>query len=153
MQSLSRPGARCRMTSSRLKRRASQHQAILRMAKAAAMAQCSSSGHQRRTGCAAVAVCRLLRSRRPLSAAFHHAHDGDSRAGGRCSTRSALSLLDLRPETLATAHFLGVREFYRIGGAQAVAALAYGTATVPKSRQDCRARQSVCDRRKKACRL
>ncbi|MFL6313122.1 MAG: histidinol dehydrogenase [Terriglobales bacterium] len=36
------------------------------------------------------------------------------------------------PETLATAHFLGVREFYRIGGAQAIAALAYGTATVPK---------------------
>jgi histidinol dehydrogenase len=35
-------------------------------------------------------------------------------------------------ETLATAHFLGVREFYRIGGAQAVAALAYGTATTPK---------------------
>ena len=36
------------------------------------------------------------------------------------------------PETLATAHFLDVREFYRIGGAQAVAALAYGTATIPK---------------------
>ncbi|HSK45137.1 MAG TPA: histidinol dehydrogenase [Candidatus Binatia bacterium] len=36
------------------------------------------------------------------------------------------------PETLASAHFLGVREFYRIGGAQAVAALAYGTATIPK---------------------
>src|SRR5438270_7185971 len=36
------------------------------------------------------------------------------------------------PETLATAHFLGVREFYRIGGAQAIAALAYGTATVAK---------------------
>jgi histidinol dehydrogenase len=35
-------------------------------------------------------------------------------------------------ETLATAHFLGVREFYRIGGAQAIAALAYGTATIPK---------------------
>ena len=35
-------------------------------------------------------------------------------------------------ETLATAHFLGVREFYRIGGAQAVAALAYGTATIPR---------------------
>jgi histidinol dehydrogenase len=30
-------------------------------------------------------------------------------------------------ETLATAYFLGVNEFYRIGGAQAVAALAYGT--------------------------
>lgn len=36
------------------------------------------------------------------------------------------------PETLAAAHFLGVREFYRIGGAQAIAALAYGTASVPK---------------------
>jgi histidinol dehydrogenase len=36
------------------------------------------------------------------------------------------------PETLATAHFLGVREFYRIGGAQAVAALAYGTTTIPR---------------------
>jgi histidinol dehydrogenase len=36
------------------------------------------------------------------------------------------------PETLATAHFLGMREFYRIGGAQGVAALAYGTATVSK---------------------
>jgi len=36
------------------------------------------------------------------------------------------------PETLAAAFFLGVREFYRIGGAQAIAALAYGTASVPK---------------------
>lgn len=35
-------------------------------------------------------------------------------------------------ETLAAAHYLGVREFYRIGGAQAIAALAYGTKTVPK---------------------
>lgn len=35
-------------------------------------------------------------------------------------------------ETLATAYFLGVRELYRIGGAQAVAALAYGTASIPK---------------------
>ena len=35
-------------------------------------------------------------------------------------------------ETLATAHFLGVRKFYRIGGAQAVAALAYGTVSIPK---------------------
>jgi histidinol dehydrogenase len=33
--------------------------------------------------------------------------------------------------TLAAAAFLGVREFYRVGGAQAVAALAYGTESVP----------------------
>jgi len=36
------------------------------------------------------------------------------------------------PETLATAHLLGVTEFYRIGGAHAIAALAYGTETIPR---------------------
>jgi histidinol dehydrogenase len=35
-------------------------------------------------------------------------------------------------ETLAAAFFLGVREFYRVGGAQAIAALAYGTASIPR---------------------
>ena len=35
-----------------------------------------------------------------------------------------------RVETLAAAAMLGVAEFYRIGGAQAVAALAYGTKTI-----------------------
>jgi histidinol dehydrogenase len=35
-------------------------------------------------------------------------------------------------ETLATAYFLGVRQFFRVGGAQAIAALAYGTASMPK---------------------
>lgn len=34
------------------------------------------------------------------------------------------------PETLAAAAMLGVTEFYRIGGAQAVAALSYGTASI-----------------------
>jgi histidinol dehydrogenase len=34
--------------------------------------------------------------------------------------------------TLAAAALLGVREFYRIGGAQAIAALAYGTKAVPR---------------------
>ena len=35
-------------------------------------------------------------------------------------------------ETLATAHLLGVTEFYRIGGAHAIAALAYGTESIPR---------------------
>ena len=35
-------------------------------------------------------------------------------------------------ETLAAAHLLGVEHFYRIGGAQAIAALAYGTETVSR---------------------
>ena len=34
-------------------------------------------------------------------------------------------------ETLAAAHLLRMTEFYRLGGAHAVAALAYGTATLP----------------------
>jgi histidinol dehydrogenase len=36
------------------------------------------------------------------------------------------------PETLAAAHMLGVTEFYRLGGAHAVAALAYGTASLAR---------------------
>jgi len=39
---------------------------------------------------------------------------------------------NLRPETLAAAALLGVTEFYRVGGAHAVAALAYGTQSIPR---------------------
>lgn len=35
-------------------------------------------------------------------------------------------------DTLAAAGFLGVNEFFRIGGAQAIAALAFGTESIPK---------------------
>ncbi len=35
-------------------------------------------------------------------------------------------------ETLAAAHLLGITEFYRVGGAQAIAALAYGTKTIAR---------------------
>ena len=36
------------------------------------------------------------------------------------------------PETLAAAHLLGITEFYRLGGAHAVAALAYGTPSIKR---------------------
>jgi histidinol dehydrogenase len=36
------------------------------------------------------------------------------------------------PETLAAAHMLGITEFYRLGGAHAVAALAYGTESIAR---------------------
>ena len=36
------------------------------------------------------------------------------------------------PETLAAAHLLGITEFYRLGGAHAIAALAYGTESVAR---------------------
>ena len=35
-------------------------------------------------------------------------------------------------EILACAHMLGIREVYRVGGAQAIAALAFGTETIPR---------------------
>src|SRR5580692_3600949 len=37
-----------------------------------------------------------------------------------------------RPEVLAAAGMLGVREVYRVGGAQVIAALAYGTESLPR---------------------
>jgi histidinol dehydrogenase len=37
----------------------------------------------------------------------------------------------INPLVLAAAHIAGVNEIYRVGGAQAIAALAYGTATIP----------------------
>ncbi|MGH9604909.1 MAG: histidinol dehydrogenase [Terracidiphilus sp.] len=36
------------------------------------------------------------------------------------------------PEALAAAHMLGIREFYRVGGAHAIAAFAYGTPTIAR---------------------
>jgi len=36
------------------------------------------------------------------------------------------------PTTLAAAAYLGVQEFYRVGGAQAIAAFAYGTEEIPR---------------------
>ncbi len=38
----------------------------------------------------------------------------------------------INPYTLATASVLGITEIYKVGGAQAIAALAYGTESVPK---------------------
>src|SRR5579875_710333 len=36
------------------------------------------------------------------------------------------------PEILGCAHMLGLTELYRVGGAQAIAAMAYGTETIPR---------------------
>jgi histidinol dehydrogenase len=47
---------------------------------------------------------------------------------------SRIAVVSPKPakETLAAAHLLGVTEFYRLGGAHAVAALAYGTQSLPR---------------------
>ncbi len=39
---------------------------------------------------------------------------------------------DIDPHILTVANLLGVKEIYRIGGAQAIAAMAFGTKTIPK---------------------
>ncbi len=39
---------------------------------------------------------------------------------------------EMNPMVLAAAHVAGVKEIYQIGGAQAVAAMAFGTETIPK---------------------
>lgn len=39
---------------------------------------------------------------------------------------------DIHPHLLAAAHLLNIDEIYRVGGAQAVAALAFGTETIPR---------------------
>ena len=89
-------------------------------------------------------IGRVLRSRRPLSVAFHFADDGDSGAG--CG-RAQIRVVSPRPAqaTLAAAAFLGVREFYRVGGAQAIAALGLWDEEHPAREQDCRSRQPVRD--------
>ena len=50
----------------------------------------------------------------------------------------------LSPLVLAAAELAGVDEVYRIGGAQAVAALAYGTETISAGGQDRRSGQCLC---------
>ena len=48
------------------------------------------------------------------------------------------------PLVLAAAHLAGVTRVFTIGGAQAIAALAYGTQTIPRRRQDLRPGQRLC---------
>ncbi len=39
---------------------------------------------------------------------------------------------NINPAILYTANFLGIKNIYKVGGAQAIAAMAYGTETIPK---------------------
>ncbi len=55
------------------------------------------------------------------------------------------------PLVLLAAHLSGVDTIYRIGGAQAVAAMAYGTATISAGGHDHRAGQCLCGGCQAAC--
>ena len=63
-------------------------------------------------------------------------------AGSRWSCRRRTARVN--PLVLAAARIAGVDEIYRVGGAQAIAALAYGTADDRAGRQDRRTRQRLC---------
>src|SRR5690606_2359258 len=39
---------------------------------------------------------------------------------------------DINPAILYTAQLVGIRQIYKVGGAQAIAAMAYGTETIPQ---------------------
>ena len=46
----------------------------------------------------------------------------------------SLNLLQkIHPAILYTANLCGITEIYKVGGAQAIAAMAYGTETIPKT--------------------
>ena len=69
----------------------------------------------------------------PLSPALHADHDGGSGAGG--GRAEHLRGLARAPwmRSSARRHLLGVEQVFEMGGAQAIAAFAYGTRTVPKA--------------------
>jgi len=80
---------------------------------------------------AATRFCWLLCTRRTVSAGFDFADDSNSGTGrGRKNIRVVSP--QPRSEVLAAAGMLGVKEFYHVGGAQAIAALAYGTSSIPR---------------------
>ena len=56
----------------------------------------------------------------------------------------------LDPLVLVAAALAGVHEIYRVGGAQAIAALAYGTATIRPVAKIRGTRQRLCRRRQAA---
>ena len=73
-----------------------------------------------------------LHSRRPLSAALHAADDRDPRAGRGRQDHLRHVAASERRRSWQPRNFSDVENVFRIGGAQAIAALAFGTATIPK---------------------
>ena len=111
--------------------RRQEHPRLRRTAKAKGLELLSSQRPDRRPAIRPICNSRLLRSQRTLSSAVNSADDRDPGAGrGRRAHRRRLP--KPAPETLAAAALLGITEFYRIGGAHAIAALAYGTNSIPR---------------------
>ena len=97
---------------------------------------------------------RHLRARRQGGVSVERADERDAGARWPASARSSWSCRrrggERNPLVLAAARVAGVDRVFTIGGAQAVGALAYGTATVPRGRQDHRPRQRLRRQRQAA---
>ena len=78
-----------------------------------------------------------LRAGRGRRLSLDRADDGRARPSGRRAEQLAVVAPPTKfgaynPDMLATCHELGITEVYRLGGAQAVAALAYGVEGIPR---------------------
>ena len=80
---------------------------------------------------AALAAARLGRDLRPARARLDARHDRRAGAGRRRRADRRRDAAARRRRVLAAARELGIDEVYAVGGAQAIAALAYGTETIP----------------------
>lgn len=64
---------------------------------------------------------------------FNEYHSGrGSRRKSYCYGDTSWQGRKVNPVTLAAAHIAGATEVYKVGGAQAIAALAFGTESIPK---------------------
>ena len=113
--------------------------ASCRRTTATPMRSASSSARAGRRSRRSASTCRAARRLSLLGADERRAGEGRRRRARRHGRRRRPDG-ELNPLVLAAARLAGVDEIYRIGGAQAVAALAYGTATHRAGRQDRRAR-------------
>ena len=99
------------------------------------------SRRRRRTARRAARSRGLLRSGRPLPASLVAADDRDTRAASPAFATSSRSARGPTPVVMAAALEAGVTRLFRIGGAHAIAALAYGTAYGSARGQDRRSGQ------------
>ena len=85
-----------------------------------------------KTGSACARLIRgMLCAERKASAAVNAADDGDSCTGGGRGADCG-GVAAARAGDACGGDILGIDELYQVGGAQAIAALAYGTATLPR---------------------
>ncbi len=112
------------------------------------------AGMERRRSSPACASCtaragdrcgRLLCSGRTIFAGLHAAHDCDSGAGSRRAGNRRGKPSARRCNCWLRRSRLGIDSVARVGGAQAIAALAYGTKSIHRGGQDLRTGQSLCD--------